>query len=546
MPTILVSYRRDDSKWITGRIVDRLKQHYGRDNVFMDIDAIPVGRDFREHLRNTLDHCDVLLAIIGPRWLVADRAGRPRIMDSADWVRVEIETALTKRIPVVPVLIDDAGMPRPNELPDSLQDFAYRQAAMIDTDRDFHSHMDRLIDAISELASQPKQSRRPSIVDAKTAGGSSSDTSGGLEAALVARRRVAPAAEVAKSQSALGSSPQVAKIRSPSASSPQVAAAATANAAGPLVGNKSVAPAPTSSSSLTGWRSRLVIGGVGVGILACLAGAVYWQWTGMTSPEVKERTAAEPATSPRPAPPQTSAATTKTMDRFFELRPLGHPPEPATLGPATAPTSSDRVKTVPVRAGQQTQAPQSAAVTPGAAMAQRVVLYEEDSNDPKGKRFVGSAIWRTEMVSPTPGMPQELAIRADVEIPERRIAMVWSLRRNTDPNLPASHTVEVVFKLPSDFAEGGISNVPGILMKQAEETRGTPLSGLAVKITNGFFLIGLSAIDADRQRNVQLLKERAWFDIPVVYNNNRRAILALEKGATGERAFADAFTVWRQ
>jgi len=179
-------------------------------------------------------------------------------------------------------------------------------------------------------------------------------------------------------------------------------------------------------------------------------------------------------------------------------------------------------------------------------VAQRVVLYEEEPNDPQGKRFVGSAIWRTEMVSPAPGMPQELAIRADVEIPERRIAMTWSLRRNTDPNLPASHTVEIMFKLPSDFPAGGVSNVPGILMKQTEQTRGTPLSGLAVKVTNGFFLIGLSAVDADRERNVQLLKERAWFDIPVVYNNNRRAILALEKGTPGEQAFADAFRVWRQ
>jgi len=213
----------------------------------------------------------------------------------------------------------------------------------------------------------------------------------------------------------------------------------------------------------------------------------------------------------------------------------------------TAPAPAGRVKD-PVRfeAGQPSQATQPAAVTPGAAVAQRVVLYEEDPNDPQGKRFVGSAIWRTEMVSPAPGMPQELAIRADVEIPERRIAMTWSLRRNTDPNLPASHTVEIVFKLPSDFPAGGVSNVPGILMKQAEQTRGTPLSGLAVKVTNGFFLIGLSAVDADRERNVQLLKERAWFDIPVVYNNNRRAILALEKGTPGERAFADAFRVWRQ
>jgi hypothetical protein len=198
---------------------------------------------------------------------------------------------------------------------------------------------------------------------------------------------------------------------------------------------------------------------------------------------------------------------------------------------------------------QQTPAtaPQPAVATQGgAAVAQRVVLYEEDPNDPQGKRFVGSAIWRTESVSPGPGQPAELAIRADVEIPERRIAMTWSLRRNSDPNLPASHTVEIMFRLPQDFSAGGVLNVPGILMKQAEQSRGTPLQGLAVKVTTGFFLIGLSATEADRERNVQLLKERAWFDIPVVYNNNRRAILALEKGTPGERAFAEAFQAWRQ
>ena len=81
-------------------------------------------------------------------------------------------------------------------------------------------------------------------------------------------------------------------------------------------------------------------------------------------------------------------------------------------------------------------------------------------------------------------------------------------------------------------------------MKQAEQTRGVPLAGLAVKVTNGFFLIGLSAVDADRERNLQLLKERSWFDIPIVYNNNRRAILALEKGTPGERVFEEAFAAW--
>jgi hypothetical protein len=219
--------------------------------------------------------------------------------------------------------------------------------------------------------------------------------------------------------------------------------------------------------------------------------------------------------------------------------------EPTVSTPASRPKIPERFE--PSGQPAVTPAPLPTNTAPaGAAVAQRVVLYEEDPNDPQGKRFVGSAIWRTETVSPGPGQAAEVAVRADVEIPERRIAMTWSLRRNSDPNLPASHTVEIMFRLPQDFPSGGVSNVPGILMKQAEQSRGTPLSGLAVKVTTGFFLIGLSSTEADRERNVQLLKERAWFDIPVVYGNNRRAILALEKGTPGERAFDEAFKAWKQ
>jgi hypothetical protein len=196
---------------------------------------------------------------------------------------------------------------------------------------------------------------------------------------------------------------------------------------------------------------------------------------------------------------------------------------------------------------EQTRQPPTAA-TPkdqsGPALAQRVVLYEEDPANPQGKQYVGSAVWRTETVSPGSGLAPELQIRADVTIPDRNMTLTWSLRRNTDQALPASHTIEIIFNLPADFAGGGIANVPGVLMKESEQARGVPLAGLAVKVTNGFFLIGLSAVDADVQRNLQLLKDRSWFDIPVVYNNGGRAILALEKGPPGNRAFADAFAAW--
>jgi hypothetical protein len=152
----------------------------------------------------------------------------------------------------------------------------------------------------------------------------------------------------------------------------------------------------------------------------------------------------------------------------------------------------------------------------------------------------------TETVTPAPGQPPELVIRADIEVPERKLALTWSLRRNTDKGLPATHTVEIMFKLPADFPFGGISNVPGILMKQAEQTRGAPLSGLAVKVTSGFFLLGLSSVESEKERNVQLFKERAWLDIPVVYSNGRRAVVAVEKGVPGERALAEAFQAWEQ
>jgi hypothetical protein len=200
------------------------------------------------------------------------------------------------------------------------------------------------------------------------------------------------------------------------------------------------------------------------------------------------------------------------------------------------------------RVPQEQTRPQPPTATPNAqnapATAQRVVLYEEDPGNPQGKQYIGSAVWRTETVSPGSGLAPELQIRADVSIPERNMTVTWSLRRNTDQALPASHTIEIMFNLPPDFPGGGISNVPGVLMKESEQARGVPLAGLAVKVTNGFFLIGLSAVDADVQRNLQLLKDRPWFDVPIVYNNGGRAILALEKGPSGDRAFADAFAAW--
>jgi hypothetical protein len=177
--------------------------------------------------------------------------------------------------------------------------------------------------------------------------------------------------------------------------------------------------------------------------------------------------------------------------------------------------------------------------------AQRAVLYEEDATA-NGRQFAGSVVWSVgrERVGTDVSRPTETVLRAKVVIPDRDLALQWSLRRNTEKSLPATHTVELQFELPENYQHGSIENVPGMLVKTGENVRGVPIAGLSVKVKSGYFLIGLSGVEAESRRNIMLLKERSWLDLPIVYSDTRRAILAIEKGRPGERAFAVAFAAW--
>jgi hypothetical protein len=127
----------------------------------MDIDGVPLGLDFRDQIRNTLQRSDIVLAVIGPQWLAVQKeTGQPRLADETDWVRIEIEAALGKKIPLIPVLIDQTPLPRPNELPEALREFAYRQATNINTGVDFQTQMDRLIRAIDQLLERQSHTQK--------------------------------------------------------------------------------------------------------------------------------------------------------------------------------------------------------------------------------------------------------------------------------------------------------------------------------------------------------------------------------------------------
>ena len=152
MNHIFISYRRDDAGHATGRINDRLRENYGDDAVFIDVDNIPVGVDFRVHLDEQVSKCNVLLAVIGKKWLTIKN--KRRLDDSTDFLSIEIESALERNIPIVPLLVQGAKMPSPENLPDSIQALAFRQGIAIRGDPDFHNDMDRLIADVSKHLKQ--------------------------------------------------------------------------------------------------------------------------------------------------------------------------------------------------------------------------------------------------------------------------------------------------------------------------------------------------------------------------------------------------------
>jgi hypothetical protein len=129
---IFISYRRDDSAGYTGRVHDRLEREFGRESVFMDVNAIPLGVDFLDAIGYEVAKCDVLLAIIGPRWLDArDEIGQRRLDNVNDFVRVEIAAALKRDIPVIPILLDGTRVPNADQLPDDLKRLASRNGLNI-------------------------------------------------------------------------------------------------------------------------------------------------------------------------------------------------------------------------------------------------------------------------------------------------------------------------------------------------------------------------------------------------------------------------------
>jgi len=291
----------------------------------------------------------------------------------------------------------------------------------------------------------------------------------------------------------------------------------------------------------------------------------------VTTPQPAEPAASAPTAAPA-AEPETQPAAEAAQPKFTqrlnadgtevdEGPAAGAAPtvgEGTTVAAATQPSQAE-----PPAAAQQPAAGQPAApateatgaeaAAPAAqqppvaqvAVGQKAIFYEERTSTAQGSAESGSIVWSVVRESPGGDAPPEPAIRGEATIPGKDLQLRLTIRRNADQTLPASHIIELIFLTPEGFGGGGIDNILRFALKDTEEAPGNPLIGMPAKIADGYFLIALNDSKAEIDANLQLLGRQNWIDIPVVYKSGRRALITMEKGIPGEKAFDEAIKAWQ-
>ncbi|SMC40355.1 hypothetical protein [Rhizobium sp. RU36D] len=207
--------------------------------------------------------------------------------------------------------------------------------------------------------------------------------------------------------------------------------------------------------------------------------------------------------------------------------PAATPSPSATTPPAATDTAPPAGANAPLTVGSQ----------------EKAFLYEERLGQVSPTAIVGGIEWTAMRESGADGRPDP-AIQGKLSIPERGLNALITFRRNNDSSLPASHLVEIVFSMPADFEGGAIDAVQRVSLKRTEQDRGDPLVGVAAKVTDDTFLIALNDFQDVVARNMDLISNRSWIDIPITYRNGRRALLTLDKGSNGTALFQQVVREW--
>jgi hypothetical protein len=324
----------------------------------------------------------------------------------------------------------------------------------------------------------------------------------------------------------------------------------------------------------TGRRVRLLLIGLAAIVVIALGSAVYAYRDSLSglfagqqqaennaattgddglAPKILDRLPTEGETPAAPVAPDAKAVQTEAVPAPAAVDP-DLPPSPgavasnAPAAPTQAPAPADAAPVMAAPAAMATPPAATAQAQAGQTIgvAQKAILYEEPIPGAPGTKLEGRVVWAFVNEPALPGDKPVPQIRGDIEIPELDLKMRLSIHKNDDQALPASHIVEFSFDVPPSFPGKFIDAAPGMIAKQTEEARGDTITGAVAKVSDSLFWLALSGLEPDVARNIQLLKDRPWIDIPIRYGSRRRAILTFEKGAPGEKAFADAFAAWGQ
>jgi len=390
MRAIFISYRRDDTEGYAGRLFQDLCERFGKDSVFMDVAGIEPGRDFRRVIEQQVASCGVLLAVIGKAWLsVADEKGKQRLNDPHDFVRLETASALKRDIPVIPVLVQQAEMPRAEQLPDDLKDLAFRNSVEL-THARWDSDVELLIAALRRYVdpSGPTSAPSPSPHTAPPAGRPRSwvivplatITLGAIGYAVW--NRPTPEGDDTKDTAAPAT-------RLAAASAPGSAVAAIAPAPAPLV-----APAPPPLVTVAPAPPPLV--------------ARASEPLAAPAPSPLVAPAATPSLAPGPAPARVEASVAKRAVAKAPAATPALPPAPAPARePAPAATSNGPLasRSVPVDSHAVAPAPAPALAAPAPAAAESpapdVALARRDPGlDLLGGPGAASMVTRTIVIKP--------------------------------------------------------------------------------------------------------------------------------------------------
>ena len=266
------------------------------------------------------------------------------------------------------------------------------------------------------------------------------------------------------------------------------------------------------------WRNIAAVTGVAAAVGA-IAVAAYILNSGERSPL--------PATPPQASAPQAPSAGPKINERVGQ-------PATETPAPAAPQTAAP--------AGASPSTPPRAEV----AVAQRAVLYVEPADPSQQPRpILGRVSWRVEAQNPGQGQPLETVVRADVDIAEAGLSLVFTLRKNLDNAFPASHILGMRFQRTTDDGNGAVREAGVPQFKMEENERGAPLSAITSPLGENLFVSALSRVPVEVERNLDLIRTRNWIDIPVRFASGRRGIIAFEKGVSGDQRIAEALRTWQ-